>query len=86
MQYTDCTTVQGSSAGLQAEDGPSDSKTSEAQNRELEQTPGKVGGVGQGFWKKGRMEKERGISSSGIRASQRSLTENLTRCLREGIF
>lgn len=59
MQCTDCTTAQGSSAGLGAEDGPSDSKTSEAQNRELEQTPGKVGGGRTRFLEEGRMEKER---------------------------
>lgn len=70
MQCTDCTTVQGSSAGLQAEGGPSDSKTSEAQNRELEQTPEKVGGGRTRFLEERQNGEGEGMSSGGIGASQ----------------
>ena len=77
VQYTDCTTVQGCSAGLEAEE-PSSCENSEAQDMELEQAPGKVIGNGTRFLEeRSRMEKERGVPSTG-RAFPRSLSRNLT--------
>ena len=68
MQYADCTTVQGSSAGLQAEE-PSDCEKSEAQNREPEQTPEEAVGNGTGLLEeRSRKEKERRMSSNGVGA------------------
>lgn len=68
MQCADHTTVQGCSAGLEAEE-PHDHENSEAQNRELQQTPEKLAGNGtRSLEERSRMEKERGVPCPGVEA------------------